>query len=637
MTKKALAYASAFLFACVIYLLVAWPAVDGGFVFDDYPNLSSLSDLGTRGFWSVVLEGVASSLGRPLSMLTFALQSHSWPEDPGAFKIVNLFLHVFNGWLVVFFSYQIFCISVPNKQLAVLLSLFSAIVWLFHAMHASTVFYVVQRMSMLSAAFVLMGAGYWAFVVRSALEGKNQQDYFFYGSFLVIPVCFILGILSKENAILLGLFLATLYSLVIDKQDKLSSRFKLFWLLVSLVPTLGLVLYLVISERYLSGYSARTFTPDERLLTEARILWDYVFNILWPTPAALNLFNDSYPVSHGLLDPYQTLTSIFGWIVLLVSAIAMRKVQPLVLFGVLWFLAGHMLESTILGLELYFEHRNYVSQLGIIWLVLGLVASTVEKTNAGNTENRKARLAALMVLALGWAGWQVNVLLREVKAWSSPQEITMAGLNDRPDSLRAWQFAAAYFGNVKDYPRTAMMLYEIEKRWPGFAGTTAQQILLNCHDPNVKLPVTETILERFKTAKMDRGAVPSLFEVYKLKSAGGCRHLEWETLHQYLEAIASNRWFYNQLENTVTIIAYSYMAENNLVGAARAMETKLQKRPTIGFLLLKIRVLLAVGEVDAAEMTLQKLKSNYPLDSKQYLIHESKIQEIENLIQRAIN
>ena len=34
--------------------------------------------------------------------------------------------------------------------------------------------------------------------------------------------------------------------------------------------------------------------------------------------------------------------------------------------GVLWFLAGHLLESSFIGLVIAFEHRNYLPSLGIL-------------------------------------------------------------------------------------------------------------------------------------------------------------------------------------------------------------------------------------------------------------------------------
>jgi tetratricopeptide (TPR) repeat protein len=56
----------------------------------------------------------------------------------------------------------------------------------------------------------------------------------------------------------------------------------------------------------------------------------------------------------------------------LLGAFLSLKKQPLVGFGILWFFAGHMLESTLLPLEIAHEHRNYLADYGII-----LAASSV--------------------------------------------------------------------------------------------------------------------------------------------------------------------------------------------------------------------------------------------------------------------
>ena len=82
--------------------LVYWPALQGIFVLDDFENLKDLSEISTRGPAFYIFGGTAGPGGRPLSLLSFALQYHSWPADPFAFKLVNLVFHLINGALVIF-------------------------------------------------------------------------------------------------------------------------------------------------------------------------------------------------------------------------------------------------------------------------------------------------------------------------------------------------------------------------------------------------------------------------------------------------------------------------------------------------------------------------------------------------------
>ncbi len=55
---------------------------------------------------------------------------------------------------------------------------------------------------------------------------------------------------------------------------------------------------------------------------------------------------------------------------LILTALVRRKKWPLFAFAVLWFFAGHALESTFLPLEYFFEHRNYLPLLGPIFALV---------------------------------------------------------------------------------------------------------------------------------------------------------------------------------------------------------------------------------------------------------------------------
>jgi tetratricopeptide (TPR) repeat protein len=51
---------------------------------------------------------------------------------------------------------------------------------------------------------------------------------------------------------------------------------------------------------------------------------------------------------------------------LLLGALLLLKKRPLVSLGILWFFAGHVLESTAYPLEIAHEHRNYLPVYGIL-------------------------------------------------------------------------------------------------------------------------------------------------------------------------------------------------------------------------------------------------------------------------------
>ena len=116
------------------------------------------------------------------------------------------------------------------------------------------------------------------------------------------------------------------------------------------------------------GISAtRPWTLGERLLTEPRILLDYL-SLLWlPRPFTPGLFNDSIVASTSLWSPGSTAPSLLAVLALIAGSFMLRRRLPAVALSLLFFFTGQLVESTTIPLELYFEHRNYLPALLMFW------------------------------------------------------------------------------------------------------------------------------------------------------------------------------------------------------------------------------------------------------------------------------
>ena len=89
-----------------------------------------------------------------------------------------------------------------------------------------------------------------------------------------------------------------------------------------LVPVAAGLTGLVVAWDFVLGtYEHRHFTPAERLLTEARVLWLYLGLLALPRIQAFALHHDYVPVSTGLLEPWTTLPALGVWAVLLALAL----------------------------------------------------------------------------------------------------------------------------------------------------------------------------------------------------------------------------------------------------------------------------------------------------------------------------
>ena len=171
----------------------------------------------------------------------------------------------------------------------------------------------------------------------------------------------------KENALLIPVFIVLIeWYLFPGFPAWLRTRSGLATAIAVSVVVLALLAWLLPVSGLLD-YSIRAFSLQERVLTEARILWIYMTQLVVPSSTATGLYQDGIPVSTGLFSPLTTATAIAGIVVLIGFAIRYRghETVGIIAFGIAFFFAGHLLESTVFPLELYYEHRNYLPSVGL--------------------------------------------------------------------------------------------------------------------------------------------------------------------------------------------------------------------------------------------------------------------------------
>jgi hypothetical protein len=345
--------------------LLYWPGLHGSFLFDDAANITAnpalpLFDGSLSSLISASTNGVASPLGRPLSMASFALNLHYFGPGPFSFKLVNLLIHLANGLLVFTFFRQLWPAFAPERK-PCFPALCAAAAWLLHPLNLTPVLFVVQRMTSLAALFTL--AALCLYVAGRRMQGRSG----WLPVAIALLVCWPLGLLSKESAAVLPLFLLLCEYFVLGGLRRFSSRTLLAGAGAAIL--LGIVTLALVWTPLASGYAFRDFSLAERLMTEARVLWFYLLQILLPMPDLFALHHDDIAISRGMVQPATTLVAIIGWIAVMVLAIRYRRRLPLLSFAIAWFLVAHLLESTILPLEIAYEHRNYLASLGILlWL-----------------------------------------------------------------------------------------------------------------------------------------------------------------------------------------------------------------------------------------------------------------------------
>lgn len=415
--------------AIMTLLALGWfvyqPALRGTFLLDDANNLGDLSTV--TDFDSAVnfaLSGSSGPVGRPLALATFAPQASDWDSNAAAFLSVNILIHLLNGFLLYLFARQLARELHLARNDAEFLALATAACWLLMPLLASSTLMVVQRMTTLSATFVLAGLnGY--LIARRSLEANSTAA--LASMSVVLVVAATLAVLTKENGALLPVFVLVMELTLLAPPRQLPEfRWKTWSSAFLLAPTLLIVIFLLSQIPYSANMVARRdFTGWERLLTESRILWEYLFNAFFARLDQLSPFHDAYPVARSLLTP-TTLIAMMSWLLLVASAVFGRRKYPVAAFAVLWFVGGHLLESTTYPLELYFEHRNYVPIIGPVFAIVYAAASI-------RGAYKKYARGALFLYILVNAG----VLLSTTSLWGSPLQAASYWHAQQPASVRA--------------------------------------------------------------------------------------------------------------------------------------------------------------------------------------------------------
>jgi len=362
-----LALLALFLIVGAIY----WPGLAGGFVFDDYSSIVNNASLrlfngSLASLVDASLGGVSSPWGRPLGLASFAVNYYLTDGHPYYFKLTNLFIHLLNVLLVYVLVNQVWP-HLIGKTYTRWAALWVAAVWLLHPINLTPVLFVVQRMTSLAGFFTLAAICLYLYGRQHA--GWKRWSAIGISLLLLWPA----GVLSKETALILPLLLLLCEWRVLKSFSGFPEKHR--WLVIGgcalLIAGTLTAFWPLISSTYL----LRSFTLIERLMTEARVLWLYVVQIGFPHPDLYALHHDDVVISKSLLAPAQTIFAILGWLFLGAIAITQRLVRPWLTFAILWFLIGHVLESTFLGLEIAYEHRNYIPSIGLIFGIAALVFS----------------------------------------------------------------------------------------------------------------------------------------------------------------------------------------------------------------------------------------------------------------------
>ena len=408
--------------AAVVYL----PGLGGGFAFDDYQvivgnDALNLTDVSVTAVLDAAFSSNTGPLKRPLAMLSFAVNHRISGLEPLGYKITNLGIHALNGVLLFLLLLKITPrLRRPAAPSSFALAWFIAALWAVHPLNLTSVLYVVQRMTSLSATWVLAACWLYVCARERQIERRPVPPW----QWSALAGCAACGALTKEPALLLPLYLWVIEITALHFEGAGVLR-RVYNGTFAIVAVAVAAMFLFAPDIIFGGYHGRPFTWAERGFTELRVLLGYLRLLLLPALGGFTLFHDDFAISRSLVAP---LTMLWAGAVLAALVLAAWRTKLAALrFGVAWFLLGHALESTIYPLELMHEHRNYLPAIGpLLALVVGAHA-VLERRCAGRLQAGLGTAVVLLFAAL-------TALRADI--WSDPRALVEFEAAHHPRSAR---------------------------------------------------------------------------------------------------------------------------------------------------------------------------------------------------------
>jgi hypothetical protein len=557
--------------------VIYWPGLSGSYLFDDFSNIVNnaplhVSSLHWRDWTNAAQASPSNELKRPLAMLSFAVNEYCTGNNPFYMKLTNLVIHLINGLLLYALTQELFSIDrqlirndLPKDESRLIGFLITAI-WLLAPINVSAVLYIVQRMESMAQLFVLLGL--WQYLKGRRLHllgGAGELR-----SYAAIVLCTSLGILAKETAALLPLYAFIVELTILRFRTRCgSARFRLLTLYFFILAIPGTIGGTIVLLRYLrpDAYALRPFTLDQRLLTELRIICDYIYWTLLPPASTLGFYHDDIPISSGWLSPATTLASAVLLIGLLSLALIMLRRRPLFSVGVFWFFGSHALTATVIPLELVFEHRNYFPSIGLFLALASLLPDIPPSL---------ARLR--YPFCLGMIGLFSLVTLAEAEDWSNPIRFAESQSNEHPKSPRAQYelgralvIASGYKANSPLLPE-AFRAFEAAAALPNSSALPDAALILTAEHVHSEVKASwwlqlEQKLRNTPPSAEDVSAISSLLDCH---NSGVCTAQPQFMLNAFLAALS------HPSKPSALLLRYAEFADTQLKDQALAVRTMAQ-------------------------------------------------------------
>ncbi|GGY62885.1 hypothetical protein GCM10011613_03040 [Cellvibrio zantedeschiae] len=251
------------------------------------------------------------------------------------------------------------------------------------------------------------------------------------------------------------------------------------------------------------------------------------------------------------------------------------------------------MESTVIALEIYFEHRNYLASLGIVLLICFIVFNLFEKVHS-------AVLKYIFVgVMLIYVGIITIVLQMQTRLWGNPALFNYVHATERPSSIRARALLVDFYQEQGKPKEAYKALEDIERDFPDEPALYFLKLQFLCVYPSwVKSPSVDSYATLLQYGAFSNGAFKSIEDLVDFKSNKQCESVSYELLLKSVRILKLNKQYAHKYYFLARFESLLYLQMRDLNGAIRALESI----PNRGYddAASYARLLASAGSFDAA-------------------------------------
>jgi hypothetical protein len=398
---------------------------------------------------------------RPLVTTLFSAQWVIGGGAPWVFHLGNILLAVCTALAVYWCA---LAVLPPIAALA------AGALFAVHPVHVEVTGNVVGQSELLVAMFLCLAIGIY---IRARNRGAPTRR-----ELAAVIGLYVLGLLSKEHAIVLPLLIAAAeFTVVRDAAWRSTKSMRVFALLlvavsVAFLFVLGQVHHDIAGFTPYTAFHVLRMTTFDRVVTMLTVMPRIARLLVFPTHLSGDYSPPDVPVAHAL-DPLQ-IPGFFICLGVTMLAFALRRRSPVASFGLFWLIVAFLPVSNLLVPAGFImaERTLFFPSVGVVLVAGAVVAAGFERDL--RLERRMLALVTGLLLALG--------LARSVdrqRVWKNNRVFFDQLVKDAPNGYRAHflrarvqgeegntvEMAREYDRAIRLFPYDASMLMQIASEY----------------------------------------------------------------------------------------------------------------------------------------------------------------------------